>query len=138
MANTTTSIFVKKYLTSEEILFIVNEMLKHDDAVGREIVKVGMVAQLVVKNIGEFEDCNGVYDYVMEKGIDLTKIVNYNTIDKLVNEELGINKIMKGFIEEFENNISKSLEKLDLNSAVKELKEIADNHDNIIDMPKSE
>ena len=130
MANTTTSIFVKKYLTSEEILFIVNEMLKHDDAVGREIVKVGMVAQLVVKNIGEFEDCNGVYDYIMEKGIDLTKIVNYNTIDKLVNEELGINKIMKGFIEEFENNISKSLEKLDLNSAVKELKEIADNHDN--------
>lgn len=126
MANTAT-VFIKKYLTSNELAFIVSEMLKHDNAVDREVVKVGMVAQLVVKELGEYEDCNGVYDYVMEKGIDLTKIVNYNDIDRLVNEELGVNKVIRDFVVEFENKISKSLEGLDLNKAIGELKELADN-----------
>ena len=126
MANTTT-VFIKKYLTSNELAFIVSEMLKHDNAVDREVVKVGMVAQFVVKELGEYEDCNGVYDYVMEKGIDLTKIVNYNDIDKIVNEELGVNKVIRDFVVEFENKISKSLEGLYLNSAITQLKELADN-----------
>lgn len=125
MANTT--IFTKKYLTSEEMMYIINEIIKRDSAVEREIVKVGMVAQLVVKDLGEFKDCNDVYDYIMEKGIDLTKIVNYNDIDRLVNEEIGVNKIIKDFVTEFENKISKSLEGLDLNSAVTQLKELANN-----------
>ena len=131
MANTTT-VFIKKYLTSNEIAFIVSEMLKHDNAVDREIVKVGMVAQLVLKELDEYSDCNDVYDYVMEKGIDLTKIVNYNDIDKIVNEELGVNKVIRDFVVEFENKISKSLEGLDLNSAITQLKELADNHEDII------
>lgn len=126
MANTTT-VFIKKYLTSNELAFVISEMLKHDNAVDREIVKVGMVAQLVVKELGEYEDCNDVYDYVMEKGIDLTKIVNYNDIDRLVNEELGVNKVIRDFVIEFENKISKSLEGLDLNDAITQLKELADN-----------
>lgn len=124
MANTTT-VFIKKYLTSNELAFVISEMLKHDNAVDREIVKVGMVAQLVVKELGEYEDCNDVYDYVMEKGIDLTKIVNYNDIDRLVNEELGVNKVIRDFVIEFENKISKSLEGLDLNDAITQLKEIS-------------
>lgn len=126
MANTAT-VFIRKYLTSNELAFVISEMLKHDNAVEREIVKVGMVAQLLVKELGEYEDCNDVYDYVMEKGIDLTKIVNYNDIDRLVNEELGINKVINDFVIEFENKISKSLEGLDLNSAITQLKELADN-----------
>lgn len=126
MANTTT-VFIKKYLTSNELAFVISEMLKHDNAVDREIVKVGMVAQLVVKELGEYKDCNDVYDYVMEKGIDLTKIVNYNDIDRLVNEELGVNKVIRDFVIEFENKISKSLEGLDLNDAITQLKELADN-----------
>lgn len=125
MANTAT-VFIRKYLTSNELAFVISEMLKHDNAVEREIVKVGMVAQLLVKELGEYEDCNDVYDYVMEKGIDLTKIVNYNDIDRLVNEELGINKVINDFVIEFENKISKSLEGLDLNSAITQLKELAD------------
>lgn len=133
MANTT--IFTKKYLTSEEMMYIINEIIKRDSAVEREIVKVGMVAQLVVKDLGEFEDCNGVYDYIMEKGIDLTKIVNYNDIDRLVNEEIGVNKIIKDFVTEFENKISKSLEGINLDEAVKQLKDISENHEKIIDMP---
>lgn len=135
MANTINH-FTKKYLTSEEIEFIVNEMLNKDNAVEREIVKVGLVAQLTVKDLVEltdeafkekFDDCNGVYDYVMEKGIDLTKIVNYEALDRLYNEEIGVNRVIKDFVEDFTKNISKSLEGLDLNGAIAQLKEIADN-----------
>lgn len=126
MANTST-VFLKKYLTSDEIAYIVNEIIAHDSAVEREIVKVGMVAQLVIKDLGDYPDCNSIYDYVMEKGIDLTKIVNYNDIDRLVNEEIGVNRVIKDFVEDFTKNISKSLEGLDLNGAIAQLKEIADN-----------
>lgn len=126
MANTSVT-FIKKYLTSDEISYIVNEIIKHDNAVEREVVKVGMVAQLVVKDLGEYDNCNSIYDYIMEKGIDLTKIVNYNDIDKFVNEEIGVNRVIKDFVEDFTKNISKSLEGLDLNGAIAQLKEIADN-----------
>ena len=137
MANTTT-VFIKKYLTSNELAFVVSEMLKHDNAVDREIVKIGMVAQLVLKELDEYNDCNDVYDYVMEKGIDLTKIVNYNDIDRLINEELGVNKVIRDFVIEFENKISKSLEGLDLNRAIGELKELAEKDKDLMNMSKEE
>ena len=146
MANTVNH-FTRKYLTSYEIGFIVNEMLNKDNAVEREIVKVGLVAQLTVKDLVEltdeafkekFEDCNSVYDYVMEKGIDLTKIVNYEALDRLYNEEVGVNKIIKDFVDDFKNEISKSLEGLNLNEAVSQLRELSENHEKIVKMPKSE
>lgn len=137
MANTVNH-FSRKYLTSDEMAFIINEMLKHDNAIEREIAKVGMVAQLVVKDLGEYNDCNDVYDFVMEKGIDLTKIVNYEALDRVYNEEIGVNKIIKDFVDDFKNEISKSLKGLNLSDAVKQLKDISKNHDNIINMPKEE
>lgn len=146
MANTVNH-FTRKYLTSYEIGFIVNEMLNKDNAVEREIVKVGLVAQLTVKDLVEltdeafkekFDDCNGVYDYVMEKGIDLTKIVNYEALDRLYNEEVGVNRIIKDFVDDFKNEISKSLEGINLNEAVSQLRELSENHKKIIEMPKAE
>lgn len=146
MANTVNH-FTRKYLTSYEIGFIVNEMLNKDSAVEREIVKVGLVAQLTVKDLVEltdeafkekFDDCNGVYDYVMEKGIDLTKIVNYEALDKLYNEEVGVNRIIKDFVDDFKNEISKSLEGINLNEAVSQLRELSENHKKIVEMPKAE
>jgi hypothetical protein len=134
MANTTkANIFIRKYLTSEEINYIINEMLNRDNAFEREIVKVGMVAQLLVKDLGEFEDCNGVYDYVMENNIDLEKnIVNYSIIDKLVDKELSIDKFMKEFIISFDERINESMKNLDLNGAIKELKEVAESNKEIM------
>lgn len=134
MANTTkTNIFIRKYLTSEEINYIINEMLNRDNAFEREIVKVGMVAQLLVKDLGKFEDCNGVYDYVMENNIDLEKnIVNYSIIDKLVDKELGIDKFMKEFLISFDEKINESMKNLDLNGAIKELKELAEENKEVM------
>lgn len=139
MANTTkVSIFTRKYLTNDELAYIVNEVIKHDNAVVREIVKVGMVAQLVVKDLGEFDDCNGVYDYVMEKGIDLNEIVNYKTLNDLIDAETGVTKIIKDFVTDMTERINKSIENLDLNGAISQLKEISEKKVDEIDVkPKS-
>lgn len=134
MANTTkTNIFIKKYLTSDEINYIINEMLNRDNAFEREIVKIGMIAQLVIKDLGEFEDCNGIYDYIVENNIDLEKnIVNYSIIDKLVDKELGVDKFVKEFLIGFDERINESMKNLDLNGAIKELKEVAENNKEIM------
>ena len=118
---------VRDYLTSEELAFIINAMLEKDSALDREVVKVGLVAQLLAEDIGEFNDCNDVYDKVVaDDTINLSVIVNnYDVIDKIVAEELGVNKILSNFV----NDINKKLDemgKIDLEGAIQQLKDIAD------------
>ena len=47
----TTNIYNKKYLTSMEMLFILNEMAKHESVAEKEIVKVALVAQYTLKDL---------------------------------------------------------------------------------------
>lgn len=119
---------VRDYLTSQELGYIVSAMLEKETALEREVVKVALVAQLVCEDLGDFEDCNDIYDKVVaDNKINFDSIVtNYYVIDKLVAEETGINKILKDFIENVNTKIVKSVENLDLNSAIKELKEISE------------
>ena len=118
---------IRDYLKSDELNFIVNAMLEKDNALDREIVKVGLVAQLLGEDIGEFNDCNEVYDKVVaDSTINLSAIVNnYDIIDKLVAEELGVNNILKGFVDSINERLDK-MGDIDLNGAIKQLKEIAD------------
>ena len=118
---------VRDYLTSAELGFIVNSMLEKNNALDREVVKVGLVAQLLAEDIGEFEDCNDVYDKVVaDDTINLSKIVNnYDIIDKIVAEELGINKIVKDFIADINKRLDE-MENIDLEGAINQLKEISE------------
>lgn len=119
---------IRDYLTSSEISYIVDAMLEKETAFEREILKVALVAQLVCEDIGEFTDCNDIYDKVMTNDkINLSVIVrNYNVIDKIYQEETGANKILKDFIEDISVKIDNSIKNLDLNNAISQLKEIAD------------
>ena len=121
---------VRDYLKSEELAFIVNTMLEKDNALDREIVKVGLVAQLLGEDIGEFNDCNDVYDKVVaDDTINLSKIVNnYDVIDKIVAEELGVNNILKDFVKDINERLDK-MENINLDSAIKQLKEISEKQD---------
>ena len=118
---------VRDYLTSEELNYIINAMLEKETALDREVVKVGLVAQLLAEDIGEFNDCNDVYDKVVaDDTINFSKIVNnYDVIDKLVAEELGINKIVKDFIIDINKRLDE-VEKVDLEGAIKQLKNISE------------
>lgn len=118
---------VRDYLTSEELAFIINAMLEKETALDREVVKVGLVAQLLAEDVGEFNDCNDVYDKVVaDDTINFSKIVNnYDIIDKLVAEELGVNKIIKDFIIDINKRLDE-VEKVDLEGAIKQLKDISE------------
>ena len=119
---------VRDYLTSEELSFIINAMLEKDNALDREIVKVGLVTQLLAEDIGEFEDCNDVYDKVVaDDTINFSKIVNnYDIIDKIVAEELGVNNIIKDFVAGVNEKLDNATKNMDLNGAIAQLKEISD------------
>lgn len=121
---------VRDYLTSEELNFIVNAMLEKDSALDREVVKVGLVAQLLAEDIGDFNDCNEVYDKVVaDSTINFSAIVNnYDIIDKIVAEELGVNNILKDFVKDINERLDK-MENIDLESAINQLKEISENQE---------
>ena len=125
---------IRDYLTSQELGYIINSMLEKETALEREIVKVGLVAQLVCEDIGDFEDCNDIYDKVVaDSKINFDGIVtNYYIIDALIAQETGVNKILKDFVDDMSEKITKAIENLDLNSAIKELKNVAENHQDVI------
>lgn len=122
---------VRDYLTSEELGYIVNAMLEKETALEREVVKVALIAQLVGEDLGEFEDCNDIYDMVVaNNAIDLSKIVNnYNIIDKIVSEELGVSNIIKDFINNINEKLDNATKNVDLNGAIAQLKELANEKD---------
>lgn len=119
---------IRDYLTSSELEYIVNAMLEKDNAVEREIVKVGLVAQLVCEEIGDFNDCNDIYDKIVaDSKFNFSAIVNnYDIIDKLVAEEMGVNKILKDFVDDISKKLDNATKNIDLNGAISQLKEIAD------------
>ena len=116
---------VRDYLTSAEIGFIVDSMLEKNNALDREVVKVGLVAQLVAEDLGEFNDCNDVYDKVVaDDTINFSKIINnYDVIDKIVTEELSVNKILKDFVIDINKKLDE-IGKIDLENAIQQLTEV--------------
>lgn len=119
---------VRDYLTSQELNYIVNAMLEKETALEREIVKVALVAQLVCEEIGDFDDCNDVYDKVVaDSKINFSEIINnYNIIDKIYAEETGVNKILKDFVDNINIKLDNATKNMDLNGAIKQLKEISE------------
>lgn len=95
------------YLTSDELIQIVNELVSvdedgnflHEKASEREILKVAMTAQCLCEEVSGMKTCNDMYDWYMEQDIDFdTDVKNYYVIDKLVKEELGIDCAVRNLI----------------------------------------
>ena len=122
---------VRDYLTSTEIGYIISTMLEKESAIEREVVKVALVAQLVCEDIGDFNDCNDIYDKVVaDSKLNFSAIINnYDIIDKLYAEETGINNIIKDFVNDINKKLDESTKNMDLNSAIVQLKEIAEKGD---------
>lgn len=117
----------RNYLTSDELGFIVNSMLEKETALEREIVKIGLVAQILCDDLGEFEDCNNIYDKVIaDNTINFSSIVNnYDIIDKIVTEELSVTNVIKDFVKDINEKLDK-MGDIDLNGAIAQLKEITE------------
>ena len=117
----------RNYLTSDELVGIVNELVQHESAVEREIIKVGMVAQCLIDGgMKEYKDCNAMYDTIMENGIELDmEVNNYYMIDKLVNKELGVEKVIKDFVDSISDSIKDIPSTLDIQNLMTQMKEVA-------------
>lgn len=117
---------MKNYLTSKEIMGVVSELtvsengeLVHKTAIERYILKVGMVAQIVLDGMDKFNDCNEIYDYVMENNIDFDiEVSNYYMIDILVKEELGVTNIIRDFVKSMETSMKDLPNTLDVEKAL--------------------
>ena len=122
---------VRDYLTSTEIGYIISTMLEKESAIEREVVKVALVAQLVCEDIGYFNECNDIYDKVLaDSKLNFSSIINnYDIIDKLYAEETGINNIIKDFVNDVNKKLDDATKNMDLNSAIAQLKEIAEKGD---------
>lgn len=124
---------IRNYLKADELSLVVAEMeAKGTDSVSREIVKVGIVAQLLVKDLGKFETCDDIYNYIMESNFNFdTKVFNYYMIDILYKENNSIEKILKDFFDSVNSKLDegiKSLPKLEnIEEIVNKLKELNSN-----------
>lgn len=122
---------VRDYLTSAEINYITEAMIEKTNAYEREMVKDGLIIQLVCEDVDKFESCEEYYDeYIKDSSLNLKEIIrNYDILDKIVAEEVGIKKI----VEEFANNLNSKLDdatkNMDLNGAISQLKEISEKGD---------
>ena len=120
--------FKRNYLTVDDLSVIVANMIQREEAVNREILKIGITAQLLIEDLGEFNNCDDIYDLVMKENIDFNKeVINFDRIDYLVEQEIGVVKVVKDFVDDMSKKITKSIESLDLNTVVKQLGEIANN-----------
>lgn len=126
---------VRDYLTSDEISFIVKSILEKESAIEREVVKVGLVAQLVCEDIGKYESCNDIYDMVVsDSKLNFAEIINnYNIIDKIIAQETSAEKILKDFVNSINEKLDKSMKDIDLNSAIAQLKELTEKGDVVDD-----
>lgn len=122
---------VRDYLTSEELIYIVESLLDKKTAVEREIMKVGLVAQFVCEDIGDFENCNDIYDKVVsDSKLNFSEIINnYDTIDKIYSQETSVEKILKDFVDSVNKKLEESMKNVDLNGAIAQLKELAEKGD---------
>ena len=117
---------VRNYLTSDELIAIVDTLVGIDNCAERHIVKIATVLQCVcdLSNI-KWENCNDLYDeYVKQTDFDLDyDINNFYTIDKIVDKELSVDKSVRLFLSELESSL-KNVDVEKITNQLTDLKEV--------------
>lgn len=104
----------RNYLTAEEVGFVGSQLIESEDALSREILRIGLIGQLLIEGFEkEYETCDEYYDIIMASEIDLEKeIKNINAVDNFVSNTIGTDKALKDFVEEIGKLASESMKKL--------------------------
>ena len=118
----------RNYLTAEEIGAVVESMLDKDNEYERQMVKYGILGQLLVDGIEitDEDDCNTIYTKLVEGGIDLDKnITNIELVDKIVDKELGVAKVVEGILNGVITRAEEELKNIDLKATLVELDKLS-------------
>ena len=123
---------VKNYLTSDELGFIISEMNKHESLLDKEVVKIGLVAQLCVDEFVNSETesltCNDIYDKIVTDEIydELYLIKNINIIDDCtVSTSALVENFLKDLNTRIDNYASNLPKDFNLEAMVGALKEVS-------------
>lgn len=119
----------RDYLTSVEIEYIVTQILQCESAYDKEILQIGLVAQILLESLPEdFTSCAQIYDYLLENEVDLETLVsNYYMIDKIYEEETSVSNTVAKFLEGFASKIeeyAKTVDMASLQNIVDQMKEL--------------
>lgn len=120
----------RDYLTSVEIEYVVTQILQTESAYDKEILQIGLVAQILLESIPEdFTTCAQIYDYLLENKVNLEDLViNYHMIDKIYAEETSVSKTVAKFLEGFASKIeeyAKTIDMANLQNIVDQMKELS-------------
>lgn len=121
---------LKNYLTSEELIFIVESVLEANTALERYIMKIGIMAQLLFEGMDKFKNCNEVYNEVAKNGgIELLKsVVGYQEIDDIIEQEEGVSRTVKEAFTALEQNMDADFLAKGLQTALVSLKDAQENY----------
>lgn len=113
---------IRYYLTSNEMIEIVDTLITKESAIERNIILYGMVAQCVCDIDIKYENCNDLYDEILKQGLytEIQKIDNFKDIKEIVNEQLGVDSTVRMFVKELGNKLGD----LDLNNLVQSLESV--------------
>ena len=130
----------RNYLTQDEVSYIVFEICKKANPFEMEIIKIALMYQILNEDIsfeGSDMTCNEIYDLALSEGFDYNKIINYDIIDRIVDKETGIEKIISEFLNDINNKVTKSFKKMPkelknikYEDIINKLKEVIDNGNN--------
>ena len=106
----------KKFLTSDELSYIIRSMSSATDEFSKEILKVALVAQIVIDDVNweEYDTCNDMYDAIMDSDVDLYEIKNYLEIDEIIRKENSLEKVVERFLDGLNQKIDEYAKSVDL------------------------
>jgi hypothetical protein len=119
----------RNYLTAEEIAFVTEKMLSVETEFERQVLRYGVIAQLLVDGLEENEDtnCNDYWNQLMKNAIDLDKeVYNIQIVDKIVERELGVAKTVEKILNGVIAQIDESMKAIDPKALMVELDKLKD------------
>ena len=127
----------RKYLTSDELTYVINSVEAATDDFSKEILKVALVAQILVEgeDWDKYELCNDIYDKMMEQDdIDLTyDVKNFYVIEDVLSKNNSIEKVVERFLDGINTKLDEYAKLVDtesLKGLLGELKELQGEEEN--------
>ena len=116
----------RNYLTANEIGVIVENMLTKQSVYEQEMVKYGIIGQLLVEDLDiEDKDCNDIYTELIENGIYLDEEVkNIAIVDNIVEKEISVVKVIEAAVLTLNEKLDEGLSKFDADKLKETLVEL--------------
>ena len=119
----------RNYLTADELAYVTENMLSVDTEYERQILKYGLIAQLIVDGLDkdEAKTNNDYFNQLMKENIDLDEqVTNIWLVDKIVGKETSVAKTVEKILNDVIAQIDESMKAIDPKALMVELDKLKD------------